>query len=355
MKEWSDKYNSFNSLKGLMYIREYEGILKDKLLPPVEASIAPIGSCNFNCIWCNSQIILKRKPQMIDKDKMKNLLLNWLDWGIKGYCWAGTGEPTLYPYLSEMLYLVKEKGGENAILSNGSKIKKEVLKSLGETCRWIGISMDAATPKTYSYVKGVSSNKFSEFLDNVSQLVKFNKIADISLKFLIHSDNYKEIYKACKIAKNLGVYDFHIRPACTVGFLGVKEKNFNSKQIDLINKQILKCFRKENENFRVFGVKHKFSPTFKVANNFKKCLASPLLLIAESDGYAYICLEHRGKKKYRLGRLEDVRKFWGSKEHLKKLKNINPKRECQARCTLTAYNEQIENCVLKDKMCRNFP
>jgi hypothetical protein len=215
--------------------------------------------------------------------------------------------------------------------------------------------MDAGTAKTYAKVKGTTNERFDSMVRNVRGLVKYNKKCQISLKYLFHPDNCHEIYRACKLAKEIGVVDFHIRPCCMSGFKGVEKKEFTSKQIESINRQISKCFKLEDENFRVYGVRHKFAPDFGVANNFKKCLASPLLLIAESDGYAYLCLEFRGVKKYRLCKLEDVRKFWGSKKHLNMIKKIKPEKDCLARCTMTAYNSQIEECIIEDKMCRRFP
>jgi sulfatase maturation enzyme AslB (radical SAM superfamily) len=354
VKEWSSPYNSFNSMKGLMYIREYEGIAKDKFLPPIEASIAPFGNCNLNCEWCNSRAVLNKKPQMLEIKRLKRLVKDWLKWGVKGFCFAGTGEPSMYPPLMGIMEYIKDNGGETSIITNGTMINEHLQFFLPRNCKWIGISMDAGTATTYAKVKRTSPEMFNRLVNNVRTMVKLNRDCQISLKFLFHPDNCHEIYRACKLAKDIGVVDFHIRPFST-GFEGVEEKHFSQKQIESINRQIAKCFKLEDENFRVYGVRHKFAPDFGVANNFNRCLASPLLLIAESDGYAYLCLEFRGIKKYRLCKLEDVRKFWGSKKHLDIIKKINPKRDCLARCTMTAYNSQIENCVIEDKMCRRFP
>jgi len=45
--------------------------------------------------------------------------------------------------------------------------------------------------------------------------------------------------------------------------------------------------------------------------------------------------------------------FWNSEEHKTIIKNIDINK-CP-RCTFTAYNEIIEDVIIKDKMCRLFP
>jgi hypothetical protein len=47
IQEWQSQWNSFNSMKGLMYAEWYRAILewmegkRDKPLPPIEASVDP--------------------------------------------------------------------------------------------------------------------------------------------------------------------------------------------------------------------------------------------------------------------------------------------------------------------------
>ena len=356
MQEWSNKYNSFNSMKGLMYVNEFEGIVKGKLLPPIEALIAPNAICNSKCIWCNSKETLEKyKGESIDPERMKRLITDWIDWGVKGYCWSGDGESTLYPAMTEMLYFVRELGGENAIITNGVHMPDDLKMAMVKTCNWIGVSLDAASPKTWAHVKGIPEENYYKMIDNVTKLVKMNKKVRISMKFLLHPDNCHEVYDACMLAKKIGVLDFHVRPVCTEGFYDVEHRTFTKRQIKSINKQLEKCFKEETPYFRVYGVKHKFSEDLQVLNNFQKCWAAPLLLITTPEGLVYHCIEQRGNPKFALCALEDIRKFWGSKEHLDLLHSICPEKECTARCTMNNYNEQVEQCIIYDNMCRRFP
>ena len=75
-----------------------------------------------------------------------------------------------------------------------------------------------------------------------------------------------------------------------------------------------------------------------------------------ADGTVQMCHDLRGKKEWILCRHDnprDILKVWGSKKHLDLIKSIDPNK-CP-RCTFSRYNEIIENVIIEDKMCRDFP
>ena len=51
--------------------------------------------------------------------------------------------------------------------------------------------------------------------------------------------------------------------------------------------------------------------------------------------------------------LNEVAKFWNSKKHKELVKNIDVN-TC-TKCTYAAFNEIVEQVVIEDSMCRNFP
>ena len=113
----------------------------------------------------------------------------------------------------------------------------------------------------------------------------------------------------------------------------------------------------EDENFFVYGIRHKFQPNFQRKVNFKKCWASPIAaFVFGADGNCYLCLDMRGRKEMILcphyPDPHEVLKYWNSKRHKEILQNIDPKK-CP-RCTIGPYNEVVEQVFIKDRMCRNF-
>lgn len=353
MIEWKpeNRYNSFNSYKGLTYYENYKQIMlwmedKGDLPAPIEASLDPIALCNNWCYYCNSQRYLRENPHRIPRwgrDYTEDLLIDLMRMGIKGTCWGGGGEPTLNIRLSEMIKNSILLGMENAIITNGVSISNELFESL-LLCRWIGISIDSADPTVYEKVRG--TNTCQKVLSNISRLARGRMKTDIAIKVLVLPETIDTIVYTCKIAKELGVQDFHVRP------VDLERKDFElavrfNLDMEKIKDIFAECHAMETPNFHVYTVTHKYDENFHVKHDFKKCLASPLVMQICTDKKIYICVDHRLESRFEI-------KGWGSNEHRKLLQGINPYTEC-TRCTWSEYNRQIEECILEDKLCRNFP
>jgi len=217
--EWSKKneFNSFNSWKGLLYADWYRDIVRGVFRPPIEASLDPIHQCNLLCEHCNAHGYLtdrRLKNRRMPDDHLLKLINFLARWGVQAICFGGGGEPTLHSRLADAIQLTVSLNMEASVATNGISWDDSLLDALS-LCRWVGISMDAATPQTY--VIGRNKNLFHKAIDNMTALVRLvqkkKSGCDVAFKFLIFDYNQHEIYEACKLAKTLGVQDFHARPA----------------------------------------------------------------------------------------------------------------------------------------------
>lgn len=364
MQEWSkqNEFNSFNSWKGLLYADWYRAVVRKDFMPPVEASLDPIHQCNLLCEHCNAHGYLtggKLKDRRIPNDHLMNLVRFLAAWGVKAICFGGGGEPTLHSKLADAIRLTVSSGMEASVATNGTLFNENLLDAL-QQCRWVGISIDAATSETYK--KGRKENLFDQAVDNMSALVKRIKksksTCDVAYKFLIFDYNQHEIYKACQLAKKLGVRDFHARPAdFSHQGMGKKRKPVNY-DIDLILEQFEKCHRLESDSFRVFTVMHKFDDRLRPRKDFGQCYAAPLCIQLCADGNVYFCPDTRHQKNFLMGRHypdpENILKFWGNSKH-KKMVFGNTPAVCRTRCTFAPYNRQCENLFTgNDPMCWRF-
>ncbi len=341
MKEWSkqNEFNSFNSWKGLLYADWYKAVVQGKFLPPVEASLDPIHRCNLLCEHCNAHGYLtdkKLKQRRMPDDHLMNLIRFLGTWGVKAVCFGGGGEPTLHTKLADAIKLTTKRGMEASVATNGTLFDEKLLNAL-ILCRWVGISIDAATPQTYK--TGRKEDLFDTAIGNMSSLVtwikKTNSNCDVAFKFLIFDYNQHEIYDACKLAKKTGVRDFHARPADFAHQGMGKKKKATHYDIDLILEQFEKCHLLENDKFRVFTVMHKFDERLKPRKDFSKCYAAPLCIQLCADGNIYFCPDTRHKKEFLLGRHyplpENILKIWGNNKHKKLVFGKTPA-VCNTRC-----------------------
>ena len=378
-KEWSDKrkYNSFNSYKGLAWLEShYKPIAawwnneSIKLPPPIELSLDPGHLCNFACPHCNAQryLIINKDEvpedkKLMTKEHLKNLIDFMADWGVRGVCIGGGGEPLMNKAAWDLPSYIHSKGMKSSFATNGSLINEYVAKEM-MNCRWVGVSVDSGTRETFKQVHGV--DHFDRVIANLENLVKVKKETgskvDIAFKFLITPQNWGDLYSACKLAKEIGVRDFHARP------VDLERKDFEQAMqlnydIEEIQRLFQKCHELENgEEFRIFTVMHKYDPNFRVQHTFSNCISSPLMIQACSDGNVYVCADHRIEERFKLcshfPEPEEIKKVWGGEKHKKLLKSICVDKEC-GRCTYGEYARQIEELALQegeeDPMCLDFP
>lgn len=368
--EWSNKnqLNSFNSAKGLAYYGRYKNIVawmdgKADLMPPVECNLDPIAECNLSCKFCITQRYLKSHRdevgvmRALPTEYMERLVDFLAEWGVKGLCISGGGEPTLHKGAWGLTSRAVAHGMDAAWFTNATNITDELAFELAQ-CRWVAMSIDAGDRETYQTVKG--EDLFTKAMQGIKTLVKWREKTgskvDLCFKFAIMPDNYQTIYTACLLAKELGVQDFHARP---VDFErnDIEGARKLSLDVDYIKEQFAKCHAEETDDFHVYTVTHKFDENFNVKHDFTQCLATPLVIPILTDGNAYLCVDRKMEKDYILGSAypnpETILEWWGSDKHRELIKSVDISK-C-SRCTWGQYSKQIEQIVLSDKMCLNFP
>ncbi len=102
--------------------------------------------CNFRCSYCFA-VFDDLKDKYLSKDdnlRLCHLLAQKFD----KITLLG-GEPTLSPYLGEMLSICKSYGRTTSIITNGYRMAEEdYVRSLAGLLDWVTISIDSANPAT---------------------------------------------------------------------------------------------------------------------------------------------------------------------------------------------------------------
>ena len=232
---------------------------------------------------------------------------------------------------------------ECSIITNGVLIDDDLAEAL-LLCRWIGVSLDSADPEVYKHVRG--TDDCLTVLANIRRLTAKRTKTDIAIKALVLTETIDSLSHTCHVAKELGVQSFHVRP------VDLERKDFRVGQrlnLDMAKIQDIfaQCHELETPDFHVYTVTHKYDESFHVKHDFQHCYASPLVMQICTDKKLYVCVDHRLEPRFEV-------KDWGSEQHRQLLLGIDPASEC-ARCTWSEYNRQIEEVVLNDSMCRNFP
>jgi len=314
---------------------------------------------------CNAANIISSSLEDPTEEHLLKLADFLRDWGKdtqegspKSCCVSGGGEPFMNSGTPALLERLHTNGIQIGVITNGSLLDDKKIDILAKTCRWVGISMDASTSETYNLIKGIKGDLFKRVCENLSKLSKrvgeLGLENDICFKFLLSPENYKEIYNAACLAKELGVRDFHLRP---VGYQNIskltgKVLTYTPEMLEEINEQIDEIFKLGTDYFRVFGVRHKFTPDFQPRNNFKRCWCIPMVPTFGADGNVHTCFDMRGREDLIMCKHFEIADFWNSDKHKRMVKELDTK-TCP-RCTFATYNEVVEQVFLKDNMCRRF-
>ena len=339
-------YHAFNGLKALVHVEYWKQIIDEKKVPPPRfVSIDPCAICNFNCCFCNAQKVINNKKMTYET--MKKIVKTLEIWKTRAVCIGGGGESLINPTTFLLIDELNKLNIQLGIVTNGSILLE---KGHLSKCKWVGISVDAATSSTHSKIKGVPSNYFDKVISNISSMT--NNGAEISYKFLIHPDNYLEIYKATILAKEIGCNLIHIRPGAEPWFKDDKSWHFNDSMVLAIREEIKKAKELENENFKVFGITEKFNPDFSIRKSFKECYACFTTCFINHAGDIGLCCDRRGDDKIILCNIEEADKYWGSKKHFEIHESIDIE-QCP-RCTYSHINEIFENVIIDDKMGYNL-
>ena len=389
-KEWTaqKRWNPFNSYKLLVHVERWRKIKRGRPIPPpVLITVDPTNICNFNCAWCNAEYIRKHRNFKLS-GKILNDLAEFLptwgkdhfeDPGVKAICIAGGGEPLLNPHTPSFIDKVVTKDIEVGVVTNGSHIM-DGIDPLSQ-CTWVGVSVDAGTAHTFNTLKNINpaSGMFEKVIENIALLTDYAKRHNcklgmkhqsygVSYKYLLYKENIGEVFKAAKLAKEIGCKNIHFRPAGTTwDKIGTdQEIIFTDDDVKLFNEQIAQAQQLDDETFGVYGITHKFTQQFERSNCFHKCysvfmtavISPPSNKAAPEDSFVMgLCCDRRGDNKLEiLTDCEDVSKInenWGGKKHWKIHDLIDVENDCP-RCTYQPHNQIYEQVILNDSMTYKF-
>lgn len=337
-------------MKVLCWRDRFETIMDGEIPVPVSVTIDASNYCSLHCKFCQYSEFRKEKQTMVSKEDLMWLVDALPKLGVISICCAGGGEFLLHPNAGEAMRRLKDNGINVGLITNGLAIDK-FMDDILYSCRWVGNSIDAATEETYNELKGAKDGDFFHVIENLKKLARTrkDKRPSIGFKFLIHPMNYHELLDAAKLAKSLGVDDFHARPGYGENIF------FENKMItDALEQVKIAQSMLDDENFRVFGVTHKFDESFK-KKVVDKCEVTPIAgLTFTADGWVSICCDLRNVEMGRLCKWRDILDVWGSDKHREILSKLDP-RECPRRCTFNSYQEILEKVFHQDQMTYKFP
>ncbi len=350
--EWTDEFNPFNSLKALRWgehmarIKGWIDSGTGELLPPVVVNLDVAGGvCNFKCPNCHHAYMHQdfgEKLKLVPREILLDIPRFLHDWGVKSSCIVGTtSDATLNPSLADLLKEMHYHNLDVGLVSNGYKFDERLINHAAFYTKFVGFSIDSASPEGFARVKGVSGDKFHRVIGNlekIASVVRANGLRrDIGYKFLILPETYHELYEAAKLAKKIGCKHLQVRPA------HLPDTELAKINVEEVTELVARAQELNDQDFQVVGIRHKFSPELKKVTP-KVCYLTPLTSTWTADGNVWPCVDRRhyqGDKlcNYVEEGLQRVREVWGSTQHRNVIRQVNQTLDQCIRCSNYGYNK----------------
>ena len=132
--------------------------------------------CNFDCIYCELKKADKKSIQP-NPAKVEDILLD-VKQAIKKYNFdvvtiTANGEPTLYPYLDELIDELKKLNLKTLILSNSSTINNPSIQNSLKKLDIVKLSLDSVIPKTFKKIdRPMNDIKIENIIDGIKSFSK---------------------------------------------------------------------------------------------------------------------------------------------------------------------------------------
>ncbi|MEM7104868.1 MAG: viperin family antiviral radical SAM protein [Bacteroidota bacterium] len=153
--------------------------------------------CNMRCKFCFATFQDVKRSILpkghLQRKKALQVVQKLADFGFQKITFAG-GEPTLCPWLPELIACAKNAGLTTMIVSNGSGLSSKFLEANKHYLDWVAISIDSLNPLTNLVAgRAITANKpfqekeYRTLVDNVKQAGYRLKINTV-----VNRSNFKE-------------------------------------------------------------------------------------------------------------------------------------------------------------------
>lgn len=138
--------------------------------------------CNMRCGFCFATFQDVKRDMKLPKGHLPeedciSVVDQIAQFGFEKINFAG-GEPTLCPWLPQLIARAKEHGMVTSIVTNGSRITNEWLEDLNGGLDWVGLSIDTADPEKLKLlgraIRGKEPITAEEYLHIISAIKQSN-------------------------------------------------------------------------------------------------------------------------------------------------------------------------------------
>jgi MoaA/NifB/PqqE/SkfB family radical SAM enzyme len=283
----------------------------------------------------------------ISKDKMEEIIDDFIDMGVKSVTFSGGGDPFYYPYLLETVKKLAKSNIKFASLTNGVNLKGELAEVFAKHATWLRVSIDGWDDKSYAKYRGIKEGEHTKVIENLRNFKKLNGDCYLGVSIIVDKDNAPHIYDMLKTFKEIGVNSAKVS-ACLIGD-NIQEINEYHKPYlkDTTEKikQAIKDFAKDG--FEIHDAYYEITSRYE--KSYTWCPYSQINPVVGADCSVYACHDKAYTEDGFLGSIKEksFKEMWN--ENKEKFYKINPSKDCNHHCMVNMQNQHILDYLNIDK------
>jgi len=281
--------------------------------------------CNFKCPYCRGT----DKSADITFDEAKRMVDIWTEGRLKNIRFSG-GEPTIVPWLIDLVKYTKSKGVERIAISTNGSAKRELYNDLIDAgVNDFSISLDACCASIGDMMAGNIKGSWEKVVSNIKHI---SSKSYVTVGVVLTEENIIDINTIIDFASNkLGVADIRIITSAQWN------EPFSNVEIpsDILEKHPILKYRWINilKGRNVRGVKNKDN---------QKC---PLMLddMSVKGNYHYPCIIKMREGCEPIGEMRDLKSVRQSRKDFYEKHNTSCDEICKKNCldVCVDYNNKV--------------
>lgn len=341
-----DRYR-IDSHKLIYHVRRVNDWLEGRDTYPVYMEVSPAGGCNHRCIYCGLDF-MKYQPRFLDTKIFKETLAEMGRLGVKSIMYAGEGEPFLHRDIIDIIRSTRNAGIDVAFTTNAVLLSKKIIDSALGDIAWIKVSVNGATPGTYSKIHNAPKDDFGKVMENMAYAANVKRkrklTCALGMQLVLLPENKDEIKLLARTAKKIGMDYLVIKP------YSQHPKSDTKKYKDIkYNGYLYLADELKRFNDGRFNVVFRINTMKKwdgAEKGYRRCLALSFWSYIDAGGNLWGCSVYLGDEHFLLGNIyrQSFKEMWEGEKRMKMLRWIEEEfdaSKCRVNCRMDEVNRYL--------------
>lgn len=341
----NDKFR-IDSHKLLYHVGRVNDWLNGKNIYPLYMEISPCGTCNHRCEFCSVDFMGYQKRKL-ETGRLKEIISELGQLGLKSIMYAGEGEPFLHPNIAEIAEHAQKSGIDNAFTTNGVLLKPAILDMILPVTEWIKVSCNAGTRETYAKIHSTRPEDFDRVIERMKYAAGLRRSKGyrcvLGMQSILLPYNFATLENLAAISRDIGM-DYYVVKPYMPHWLNAHHYEIKYEDYQQLGDQLEKY---NTANFKVVFRRNAMDKWDRQNKDYDCCRALPFWSYMDAGGNIWGCSVYLGNEHFCYGNIyeqsfESIWKGEKRRNSLEMMKSFELK-YCKSGCRMDEINKYLHN------------